>query len=74
VFPPLVSIDQSYMQSLTGQPNIDETFDRALFIFTDRTGDEIRAAAQPAAADSKLVDALKEFASVCAPGPNSSDP
>jgi hypothetical protein len=61
-FQPLMSTDQSYMQSLTGQPNADETFDRALLVFTDKTGEEIRAAAQPAAsADSKLADALKEF-------------
>jgi hypothetical protein len=54
-------IDRAYMTSLTGQSTFSETFDRALFCFSDDTGKEIRAASKTPSNDSKLADILREY-------------
>ncbi|HEX3747429.1 MAG TPA: M1 family aminopeptidase [Bryobacteraceae bacterium] len=60
-FTPRSAIDRNYMATLTGQIAVSETFDRALFCFTDDTGKEIRAAAKSHANDPKLADVLRDY-------------
>lgn len=59
---PVTPMEKSYLKSLTEQESIKESFDRALFCFTDDTGKEIRAQAKPrAAADARLADILSDY-------------
>jgi hypothetical protein len=39
---PVTPMEKTYLKSLTEQESIKESFDRALFCFTDETGKEIR--------------------------------
>jgi hypothetical protein len=60
-FTPQSPVDRNYMRSLTGQDTVSETFDRALFCFSDDTGKEIRASAKTPAADPKLAEILHDY-------------
>jgi len=60
-FQPLSLIEKNRLASLTGAAAVLETFDRALFCFTDQTGDEIRAQTHSVPADAKLSDDLRDF-------------
>ena len=61
VFQPLEPVERDHLKILTGEESVHESFDRALFCFTDNTGPEIRAQAKPHAADPKLGDILHDF-------------
>ena len=66
-FQPAFSIEKERLQIFAGGNAVADTFDRALFCFTDHTGDEIRAQAHSVAAQPKLGDdAAAIFASACA--------
>ncbi|MEI9972960.1 MAG: hypothetical protein WDO73_13400 [Ignavibacteriota bacterium] len=60
-FTALSPIDKSYMASLTGQDSVSESFDRALFCFSDSTGKEIRASAKTPSNDAKLAEVLRDY-------------
>jgi hypothetical protein len=60
-FTPQSRIDGDYMKSLTQQDTVTETFDRALFCFSDDTGKEIRASAKTPSTDARLADALRTY-------------
>jgi hypothetical protein len=58
---PATAIEKSYLKSLTEQESVKESFDRALFCFTDDTGKEIRSQAKTRPADPKLSDILGDY-------------
>src|SRR5262249_15411291 len=58
---PVMAIEKNYLKALTDQESVKETFDRALFCFTDDTGKEIRAQAKTKADSGKLNDVLHDF-------------
>jgi hypothetical protein len=60
-FDPIPAIEKNYLQSITGENSVREPFDRALFCFTDATGDEIRGQAKAQPAQPHLADILKEY-------------
>jgi hypothetical protein len=60
-FVPASRVDREYMRSLTGQDSVSESFDHALFCFSDETGKEIRLQGKPRAADPKAQDILREY-------------
>ena len=60
-FNPVSPLDRNYMATLTGQLTVSETFDRALFCFTDDAGKEIRASARTPSKDPKLADILRDY-------------
>src|ERR1700723_1067555 len=63
LFQPVSLIEKNRLESITGGNGnaVLETFDRALFCFTDRTGDEIRGQTHAVPANAKLTDDLREF-------------
>ncbi|MBZ5727585.1 MAG: hypothetical protein LAP87_21630 [Acidobacteriia bacterium] len=61
VFTPGTLLDRNYLKSLTGQESVREAFDRAMFCFTDETGQELRRDAKAPAADVRMADALGDF-------------
>ena len=63
LFQPISPIEKNRLESITGGNGntVVETFDRALFCFTDHTGDEIRGQAHAVPANAKLSDDLREF-------------
>jgi hypothetical protein len=63
LFQPISPIEKNRLESITGGNGnaVSETFDRALFCFTDHTGDEIRGQTHAVPADAKLSDYLREF-------------
>src|SRR5580700_6667441 len=63
LFQPVSPIEKNRLESITGGNGnaVLETFDRALFCFTDRTGDEIRGQTHAVPANAKLGDDLREF-------------
>ena len=60
-FTPESNLDKNYMRSLTGQETVTESFDRALFCFTDDTGKEIRSAAKTPQTNPKLAEILRDY-------------
>ncbi len=60
-FQPAYPIEKDRMQSIAGGSAVMDTFDRALFCFTDRTGEEIRGQGHSVSASPKLADTLREF-------------
>jgi hypothetical protein len=63
LFQPLSLIEKNRLSSIMGTPGntVLETFDRALFCFTDHTGDEIRGQTHAVPVDAKLTDVLRDF-------------
>jgi hypothetical protein len=57
---PLMGIEKDYLKSLTEQESIKESFDRAMFCFTDETGKVIRSQAKTKVAETKLADILRD--------------
>ncbi len=60
-FTPVLPIEKNYLKSVTGQDSVQESFDRALFCFTDQTAKEIRQEARTRAAATGLADLLRDF-------------
>src|SRR4051794_31704425 len=58
---PATPMEKTYLKSLTDQDTVKESFDRALLIFTDDTGKEIRAQAKTRASDAKVGDILRDY-------------
>lgn len=63
LFQPLSLIEKNRLSSIMGTPanTVLETFDRALFCFTDHTGDEIRGQTHAVPVDAKLTEDLRDF-------------
>src|SRR3974377_1693292 len=61
VLTPVPAIEKAYLKSLTNQESVQETFDHALFCFTDETGKEIRSQTKSHAADPKAVEILRDY-------------
>ena len=63
LFQPLSLIEKNRLSSIMGTPanTVLETFDRALFCFTDRTGDEIRGQTHAVPVNAKLTEDLRDF-------------
>lgn len=60
-FDPVMQTEKDHVKNVLGQELIEETFDRALLCFTDKTPDEIRGGAKTKTASGKLDDVLKDF-------------
>jgi hypothetical protein len=60
-FTPGPSVEKAYLKSLTNQDTVVESFDHALFCFSDDTGKEIRGQAKTHAADPKAADILRDY-------------
>jgi len=58
---PATSIEKTYLKSLTEQEAVKESFDRALLVFTDESGKEIRGQAKTRAPEAKLADILRDY-------------
>jgi len=58
---PATGMEKAYLKSLTEQDSVSETFDRALFYFTDDTGKEIRAQAKTKSDVGKPAEVLRDF-------------
>lgn len=58
---PAAAIKKNYLKSLTEQDSVKESFDRALFTFTDDTGKEVRSQAKTKTDPAKLNDILHDF-------------
>jgi hypothetical protein len=58
---PATSIEKTYLKSLTEQEAVKESFDRALLVFTDESGKEIRGQAKTRAPEAKLGDILRDY-------------
>jgi hypothetical protein len=63
LFQPISPIEKNRLSSIVGVAanTVLETFDRALFCFTDHTGDEIRGQAHTVPVDAKLTEDLRDF-------------
>lgn len=58
---PAVPVEAAHLNKVLGRPDVDETFDSAMFAFTDETLAEIKAQAHAGALDPKAAETLKEF-------------
>jgi hypothetical protein len=58
---PAIPIEERHMQRLTGTAEIDDTFDSAVFFFTDATYAEVKSQASAMALDPKAAGVLKEL-------------
>jgi hypothetical protein len=58
---PAIPIETAHLNKLLGRSDVDETFDLAMFAFTDETLAEIKGQAHATALDPKAADVLKEF-------------
>ena len=61
VLDPPQALEKSYLKQATGQDTIQEFFDRAIFVFTDGAGREIRGQSKSRAPDAHLSSLLKDF-------------
>ena len=60
-FDPVLPVEKAHLKLITEQETIRETFDRALLVFTDDTGKEIRSSCKSRKPDPKAADILKDF-------------
>jgi hypothetical protein len=60
-FQPALKPETEHLKGVLGQEALEETFDRALLCFTDKTADEIRGQAKTKTASPKLDEILKDF-------------
>lgn len=58
---PAIPIEEEHLNKLLGRPDVDETFDAALFCFTDGTLAEVQSQARMIALDPRAADELKDF-------------
>ena len=58
---PATATEKNYLRSLTDQETIAESFDRAMFCFSDDTGKEIRGQAKTHATETKLSDIMRDY-------------
>jgi hypothetical protein len=56
---PEIPIEQRYLLRVTGKPEVEETFDSAVFFFTDATYDEVKKQASVMPLDPRAAQALK---------------
>ncbi|HLK66571.1 MAG TPA: carboxypeptidase regulatory-like domain-containing protein [Bryobacteraceae bacterium] len=60
-FTPVLAVEGEHLNIVTGENAVHESFDRALFCFTDAAGKEIREQAKAHTADGKLAEVLRDF-------------
>ena len=60
VFTPPQAVEKNYLKSITDQEAVRESFDRALFCFTDATGKELRGEGKAQAPAPRLGEALRD--------------
>ncbi len=58
---PTFWLEQNYLKFLTGKEAFVETFNRAVFTFTDDTYQTIKKQGQASSADARATDTLKDF-------------
>ncbi|MCI0661217.1 MAG: carboxypeptidase regulatory-like domain-containing protein [Acidobacteria bacterium] len=58
---PAIDLEKRYLTLLTEKDSVNEQFDRAIFCFTDKTYDEIKAAGKAGSADQRAVEFLRDF-------------
>ncbi|HXG67612.1 MAG TPA: carboxypeptidase regulatory-like domain-containing protein [Blastocatellia bacterium] len=58
---PAIPIERNYLRMIAEKDAVSETFDKAVFCFTDATYDEIKRQAQPAADQPGALDHLRNF-------------
>jgi hypothetical protein len=61
VLEPGIAVEKNHLRTIIGQDAVRESFDRALFCFTDDSGKELRATGAAGAADPKLAEALRDY-------------
>lgn len=54
-------IEKDYLKFVTGKETFTDSFNRAVFVFTDDTYQEIKKQGQAGSADPRATDALKDF-------------
>jgi hypothetical protein len=58
---PAFWIEKDYLKFVTGKDTFNETFNRAVFCFSDDTYQEIKRQGQAGAVDGRITDALRDF-------------
>jgi hypothetical protein len=58
---PVQPIEKNYLKSLTAEDTVAEPFDRALLVFTDDAGKEIRSQSKTPRPEPKLADVLRDY-------------
>ena len=58
---PAFQIEKDYLKFITQKETFSETFNRATFVFSDDTHQEIKRQGQAASADGRITDALRDF-------------
>jgi hypothetical protein len=56
---PAIAMEATYLTKVTGKPEVEETFDSAVFFFTDSTYDEVKKQASAMPVDPKAAQLLK---------------
>jgi len=60
-FESALAVEKAHLKLITDQETVREAFDRALFVFTDDTGKEIRSSCKSPKPDPKAADILKDY-------------
>jgi hypothetical protein len=60
-FDPALPVEKAHLKLVTGEETVRESFDRALFCFSDDTGKEIRSQTRAPKPDAKLADVLRDY-------------
>src|SRR5262245_13146866 len=58
---PAIDLEKRYLTLLTEKDSVNEQFDRGVFVFTDKTYDEIKTAGKPGSADQRAMEVLRDF-------------
>ena len=60
-FDPVLPVEKAHLKLMIDQDTVRESFDRALFCFTDDTGKEIRGQTKTPKQDPKSADVLRDY-------------
>ena len=58
---PAIPLERAYLRLITEKDAVDETFEKAVFCFTDQTSEEIKRQAQRASDEPRARDVLNDF-------------
>jgi hypothetical protein len=58
---PAMALEREYLYRITEKETVDETFEKAVFCFTDETFEEIKRQAQPGSDEPRARDVLNDF-------------
>jgi hypothetical protein len=60
-FKPAIPIEEQHLNKILGRKDVDETFDSAMFAFTDDTFFEVQGQAKTIALEPKAADTIKDY-------------